>query len=1177
MHFSVSVYQDRRPTGFGLTCVGLDGLELERVARSVSKAEAGLIKALKKLIAGYSPFELRRFDSKRGTQLKRIHMELTLQQGEQPKVSLSGLFPLIIEPRSAGGERELLIAYHPKTPDLWFPVVEDEPLESQAARYFGAAWVDLEQDLLPHLTSNGKDRLTVLAFNAEPKSLYEKIKTRSDVWADLELDPERTGGAPPKRGMLELPFTAQDLTPDLASQGPFESPHEPVRAHLAHLLCGSGRQSAILVGEPGVGKATAINALVQDLLLADDYPSHRNLDRVRHVWRLSGQRLIAGMSHLGQWEERAVRVLQDASTHPVVLYIDDLHAFGRIGRHRDSSRSLADFFKGPITRRQLAVIAACTPSELERLEYDAPGFADAFTRLNLPACDAQQALRLSFHKARALGQQRNASVEPFALRTLAELGGALLSGSELPGKILAPLEAIIGETDPEGTEERVIGAAEVLAYLSAHTGLPAELFEARGVLDSQDVSAWLQQRVMGQAEGVAAATDLVMRIRAGLTDGERPYAVYLLTGPTGTGKTELAKALTGYLYGDESRLIRLDMGELSGPDAARRMLGDRYAPRGLLTAPIQAQPFSVVLLDEIEKAHPAALYLLLQVFDAGRLTDASGAVADFTRSVILMTSNLGASARAPVGFGDGTERVLGDISRAVRDFFPPELFNRIDRVVPFAPLTRRIAESIVEAEVSKLLGRRGLTDNDAFVFVHQSALKQVVDVAFDSRDGARGVKRFLERHITSLLTDALARGGTSGFRVFRVYFAEGEYRLLTEELSEAETEPVALPLAHLLGASVSELASELPRTLELLDETLASGSVARLSADISQLASSVSASDYSAEQADTLFHTDRMRSEVLDLHDRLERMVGRRAGAHPEVRHPGDAPPRQLRGRSLRVKVLRQQQDLRSSLSARGAHLELFELHARAHFLRKALQSSDPAGHRVLVNLSVLGRERRRVTGQSEHNLMSALVGAFTVGPVELIEYSARLKSGRVNTADRLEGLLKLLERPPSNKASEPESAVQQVVLKLTGPAVFEYLARETGTHVWTSTAFGSELVRVTVDRAAIDTPSGALIEATLEQSLRFERALDEGLTPIPQNPLAILPLVRRLVFDPPPAGASRRAPLLVEDYRLGHTEELAVYGLDEGVRRCLWLGMGAVATPAEHPEQAATSREEAP
>lgn len=1150
MHFSVPVYQQRDAHGLSLICVGLDGQLVEHTGGNLTKAEANLIKELKRLIEATEPLDLERFDSKRGTTLRRVHLELNVKL-DSGKLALSGLFPLILEPRWVGEERELTIAYHPKIPSKWFPLRDDEPLEVLATRYFNKAWADVDRQLLGRLQSNGKDRLSNIAFNAEPKSPFAKLKRQESVWADLEFDEERSGKPKSKRGMRALHRIAEDLTAQLSSLTPNPTSHKPVRDDLAYLVCGPQKHSVLLVGDSGVGKSRAIIQLVHDLLDADDYPSHRNLDRVFHVWKMTGQRLIAGMSHIGEWEERAVQVLQDCTENNVVLYVEDIHAFGRIGRHRGSNRSLADFFVGPLQRKQLTIVAECTPSQLERLEYEAPSFADAFTRLNLPPCDASKTLMLAFQESRALGHGEKVRVDPFALRSLVELGSALLRGSELPGRVMDPLESMIrSASDPDQQRVERVGTEHVLAHLSSLTGLPVGLFEATSALDPEGIGARLSQRVMGQTEGVRAASDLILRIRAGLTDANRPYGVYLLTGPTGTGKTELAKAITQYLYQDDSRLVRLDMGEFSGPDAAARLIGDRYAPRGMLTAPLQAQPFSVVLLDEIEKAHRSALYLLLQVFDAGRLTDAAGATADFTRAVVLMTSNLGASSRPPVGFGDASQRILGDISKAVREFFPPELFNRIDRVVPFSPLTREVAESIVEAEVSKLLGRRGLTDNDCFVFVHKGALRQVVDVAFEARDGARGVKRFLEREITSLLTDALASGGRAKLRVFRVYFADGRYQLLSERLEEAESGGKEPPLARLLGASVSELSEELPKSLALLDELLQGGALRRLARKIAELTSEATGAAFSGEASDALFHTDALRTELVELHDRLERMVGRRSDAKPEGSR--QLAQRTPHGRDERMRVPRAHRDIRSSFSARGAQHELFELHARVRFLGEALAKlEDSSRHRVLIELSQIGRERRRLEHQDrEGGLLLALTRAFGNGFGELAEFSARLSDGRVRYGDKPQQLAELMAKAGGE--------IEHLVLKIVGPLVYDRFYGETGTHAWTTSAFGSELVRVVVSKSDADVPCGAVIEAHLEQILRFERALDEGIVPIPKNPLQLLSMVRRLTFDPP-VGAedNERAPILVEDYRLGYVEEFSTRNLEDAIRRCLWLGVG--------------------
>ncbi|MBZ0234733.1 MAG: AAA family ATPase, partial [Deltaproteobacteria bacterium] len=366
----------------------------------------------------------------------------------------------------------------------------------------------------------------------------------------------------------------------------------------------------------------------------------------------------------------------------------------------------------------------------------------------------------------------------------------------------------------------VLEPGDAVALAARETGLPEHLIRLDAPLDPAEVEKHFAARVIGQPEATAAATELVLKVRAGLVDAARPLGVYLFTGPTGTGKTELATAMAEYLYGDTRRLLRFDMSELSGGDAVARLIGDRWSPEGLLTQRIREQPFAVVLLDEIEKAHPSVLALLLQLFDEGRLTDAAGDVASFRHAAIVMTSNLGARAAAPIGFGDGTGAVMGEIARAVREFFPPELWNRIDRVVRFQPLTPEVAARVVDKELAKLMARRGLRERNVFVYAGRALRERAVAQAFDPRYGARTVKRWLEDQVATSLAEALATAPPARLTVARLRDEGGNVAVELEQLPEARPLHGDFPLAAWRELSAAALVPHTDTMAEEIDAIL---------------------------------------------------------------------------------------------------------------------------------------------------------------------------------------------------------------------------------------------------------------------------------------------------------------------------------------------------------------------
>lgn len=278
--------------------------------------------------------------------------------------------------------------------------------------------------------------MRAVAFTARPRSLLDELPARGrGTWDDLDAPGAREAGRP--RGPRVLGRLGTDLTGKAAELSlPLGLPRSPYREQLQLLLNGPRKRPTLVVGPPRVGKSTLLHRWVHDLLVSEDYEGHRNLDRVHHVWQVSGQRVISGMSHLGDWEQRCMDLLQDARDHRVVLRVDDIAALGRLGRTRDSDCNLAEFFRGPVGRGDVVMVGECTPAQLQRLEDEAPSFAAHFSRVLVEETSPQETLRMALGEARQLELEHQIAFAPGLFDQLLQLSASLLSNAAQPGKAL---------------------------------------------------------------------------------------------------------------------------------------------------------------------------------------------------------------------------------------------------------------------------------------------------------------------------------------------------------------------------------------------------------------------------------------------------------------------------------------------------------------------------------------------------------------------------------------------------------------------------------------------------------------------------------------------------------------------------------------------------------------------
>jgi ATP-dependent Clp protease ATP-binding subunit ClpA len=532
-------------------------------------------------------------------------------------------------------------------------------------------------------------------------------------------------------------------------------------AELTRLLDGTERRPVLLVGPRQVGKTALVHEYVFRQVSA-----RRSAFRDRHnVWLLAPARLISGMSYVGQWENRLLAILKEARRRRHILYFDDLLGLFLAGQSAGSTLSVADVLKPYLERREVLVLGEITPEALRVLRERDRGFADLFHLLPLPEPNSSDTLRILIEVARALEGRHRCRFALDVLPAVHELQRRYARDLAFPGKAATFLRQLAVKY-----AEKDVARADVLQEYHLRSGLALTFLDGQARLDRQEVLAGLGRHVIGQSAALDAAADAIGVARARLNDPDRPLAVFLFLGPTGVGKTECARALARYLFGDEERLLRFDLNEYGDAGSAVRLVGTFNQPEGLLTAAIRRQPFAVILFDEVEKAHPEVFDLLLQVLGEGRLTDALGRTADFGNAMIVLTSNLGVrEAEGRFGYREDEPARDAVFVQAAERFFRPEFFNRLDRVLPFHRLAREHVRTIAGKLIGDVFGREGLVQRKCLLAVERPALEYVIDKGYDALLGARALKRAIERHLAQPVAEQLAVLPPGAFTVVRVY------------------------------------------------------------------------------------------------------------------------------------------------------------------------------------------------------------------------------------------------------------------------------------------------------------------------------------------------------------------------------------------------------------------------